>query len=317
MIAQKANQKSSFKFFKYTKANFYDKELINNGSIHTEVAQDKLNTSAWNFINSFEQNVLSKIQKHKSIVELFGKCYYGVKTALNEAFVTENNLGSYNVLKDVYDGKDLKKWATPQPFKKMIVFESKSTSKNFGKLSEDVAFEKMKETYPEIFNHLGPFIEKAKKRFDKGEFWWELRNCAYYDLFEKPKIIFPNLQNNNKFAFDETGVYLNAPAVFLPSNDKALLAVLNSKVVWHFLKSVCVIRSGVYIEVKPQYFEQIPIPNIDDTIQNKLTVLADKAIQVKTNNQQADITEIENQIDQLVYQLYELTEEEIKIVEGK
>jgi adenine-specific DNA-methyltransferase len=316
LIAQKANQKSSFKFFKYTKANFYDKELINNDSIHTEVAQDKLNTSAWNFINSFEQNVLTKIQSHNTIGEKYGKCFRGIITGLNEAFVTENNLGGYNVLKDVYDGKDLKKWATPQPFKKMIVFESKSTSKAFGKLSEDVAFEKMKAGYPEIFSHLEPFKEKAKKRFDKGEFWWELRNCAYYDLFDKPKIIFPNLQNTNKFALDDTGVYLNAPAVFLPSNDKALLAVLNSKVVWHFLKSICVIRSGGYIEVKPQYFEQIPIPNIDATIQNKLTVLADKAIQAKTKNQQADITEIENQIDQLVYQLYELTAEEIKIVEG-
>ncbi len=316
LIAQKSNYKSNFKFFKYTKANFYDKELLNNVSMYTEVAQDKLNTSAWNFINSSEQNVLSKIQKHKSIVELFGKCYYGVKTALNEAFVTENNLGGYNVLKDVYDGKDLKKWATPQPFKKMIVFESKSTSKTFGKLSEDVAFEKMKVAYPEIICHLEPFKEKAKKRFDKGEFWWELRNCAYYNLFEKPKIIFPNLQNNNKFAFNDTGVYLNAPAVFLPSNDKALLAVLNSKVVWHFLKSVCVIRSGGYIEVKPQYFEQIPIPKINPTIQNTLTVLADKAIQARTKNQQADITEIENQIDQLVYQLYDLTEEEIAVIES-
>jgi hypothetical protein len=317
LITQKANHKSNFKFFKYTKANFYDKELLNNVSIYTEVAQEKLNTSAWNFINSFEQNVLLKIQNNKPIVELYGKCYYGVKTALNEAFVTENNLGSYNVLKAVYDGKDLKKWATPQPFKKMIVFESKSTFKNFGKLSEVLAFEKMKDVYPEIFNHLEPFKEKAKKRFDKGEFWWELRNCAYYNLFEKPKIIFPNLQNTNKFAFDESGVYLNAPAVFLPSNDKALLAVLNSKVVWHFLKSVCVIRSGGYIEVKPQYFEQIPIPNIDSKTQIKLTELAEKAIQEKAHNQQADITAIENQIDQLVYQLYELTEEEIKIVEGK
>jgi len=315
LIAQKANHKSHFKFFKYTKANFYNKELLSNKSIYTEVAQDKLNTSAWNFINSFEQNILAKIQSHKTIEEKFGRCFRGIITGLNEAFVTENKLGSYSVLRDVYDGKDLKKWATPRSFKKMIVFESKSTSKNFGKLSEDVAFEKMKETYPEIFNHLEPFKEKALMRFDKGEFWWELRNCAYYDFFEKPKIIFPNLQNNNKFAFDETGVYLNAPAVFLPSNDKALLAVLNSKVVWHFLKSVCVIRSGGYIEVKPQYFEQIPIPNFDDNIKTKLTELAEIAIREKNNNQQADIKTVETQIDQLVYQLYELTEEEIKIIE--
>ena len=209
----------------------------------------------------------------------------------------------------------MKKWATPIPIKKLIVFENKSTSRAFGKISEELAFEKMKDAYPEIFDHLEPFKDKGKQRFDKGEFWWELRNCAYYDLFNKPKIIFPNLQNTNKFAFDDTGVYLNAPAVFLPSNEKALLAILNSKVVWYFLKSICVIRSGGYIEVKPQYFEQIPIPNIDATTQSKLAELVENAIQEKSNNQQADISKIENQIDQLVYQLYDLTEEEIQIIE--
>jgi adenine-specific DNA-methyltransferase len=72
-------------------------------------------------------------------------------------------LGSYTVLKDVYDGKDLKKWATPRPFKKMIVFESKSTSKIFGKLSEDLAFEKMKVAYPEIIQSSCAFQRESKK----------------------------------------------------------------------------------------------------------------------------------------------------------
>ncbi len=315
LIVQKSTNKNNFKFFKYTKSNFYDKELLYNETVFVEVNQVKLNSSAWNFINSFEQNILAKIQKHKTLRELFGKCYYGIKTALNEAFVTQGDLGNYAELKDVYDGKDLKKWATPVSFKKMIVFESKSTAKQFGKLSEDAAFNKMKEVYPEIFRHLEPFREKAIKRFDKGEFWWELRNCAYYDLFEKPKIIFPNLQNTNKFAFDETGVYLNAPAVFLPSNEKSLLAILNSKVVWHFLKSVCVIRSGGYIEVKPQYFEQIPNPNANENTKATLAQLAEKLINERKQNKQAATTDLEYQIDQLVYQLYNLTEEEIAIIE--
>ena len=94
-----------------------------------------------------------------------------------------------------------------------------------------------------------------------------MRNCAYYDLFEKPKIIFPNLQNSNKFALDSEGVYINAPAVFLPNSSKTLLCVLNSKVVWKFLLSICVVRSGGYIEVKPQYFEQIPIPKFKNEIE--------------------------------------------------
>lgn len=186
----------------------------------------------------------------------------------------------------------------------------------FGKLCEGEALEKMGKVYPDIFKHLEPFKEKAAKRHDKGEYWWELRNCACYDLFEKPKIIFPNLQNKNKFAYDDKGVYLNAPAVFLPSNDKAVLAVLNSKVVWHFLKSICVVRSGGYIEVKPQYFEQIPVPTIEGSIKLKLIELAETAIQERSNNQQADISRIENQIDQLVYQLYGLTGEEIDVIEN-
>jgi len=47
-----------------------------------------------------------------------------------------------------------------------------------------------------------------------------------------------------------------------------------------------------------------------------LTELADKAIQEKTNNQQADTTEFETNLDKMIYELYDLTEEEIKIVEG-
>lgn len=135
-------------------------------------------------------------------------------------------------------------------------------------------------------------------------------------MFEKPKIIFPNLQNTNKFSFDDTGVYLNAPAVFLPSDDKSLLGILNSKIVWHFLKSICVIRSGGYIEVKPQYFEQIPIPTIDGKTKLILVGLVEDAINKRNQNPNADISGIEQQIDQLVYQLYDLTEEEIGIVEG-
>ena len=316
LIAQKINQKSNFKFFKYNKTNFNDKGLLNDVSVYTEVSQNKLNSSAWNFINPFQQNILLKIQKHNTVAYTYGKCFRGIITGLNEAFVIENTLGNYDVLKDVYDGKDLKKWVTPNPFKKMIVFESKSTSKKYGKLSEVEAFEEVKKEYPEVIKYLEPFAERAKKRFDKGEYWWELRNCAYYHLFEKPKIIFPNLQNTNKFVFDDKGIYLNNPAVFLPSDNKALLAILNSKVIWYFLKSICVIRSGGYIEVKPQYFEQIPIPEIDPKTEAKLIELAENAIQERTNNQQADISAIETQIDQLVYQLYELTEDEKKIIEG-
>ncbi len=103
--------------------------------------------------------------------------------------------------------------------------------------------------------------------------------------------------------------------MFLPSDDLALLAILNSKVVWYFLTSVCVIRSGGYIEVKPQYFEQIPIPEVDPQTQKALGDLARSAIDARQQNPQADIADIEAQIDKLVYQLYALTAEEVAVIE--
>src|SRR5690554_1306312 len=257
---------------------------------------------------------------------------------------------------------------------------------NNGYGDENFFLSKLTSDFPEIRNHLVKFEEKGIKRYEKGESRWELRNCAYYDLFEKPKIIFPNLQNSNKFCLDSEGAYINTPAVFLPSDSKTLLCILNSKLVWKFLESICVIRSGGYIEVKPQYFEQIPIPafkneeefekkadviinrtsdfqNVDLNFQKylnknfKLDVLSrklqswhtlefsefinelKKAIKkaggeklskldemewmelFETKKKEAlelkaEIDQTDREIDLLVYELYGLTDEEIKIVEG-
>ncbi|MCH2218516.1 MAG: hypothetical protein MK076_10690, partial [Flavobacteriales bacterium] len=203
-----------------------------------------------------------------------GKCYYGVKTALNEAFIIPKSYEVSKHIKPIYEGKELSKWTNSESVQQLILFKSKWTKKEYGEdITEEIGIQKLTSDYPELLSHILPLEERAKKRYDKGDFFWELRNCAYYDLFEKPKVVFPNLQNGNKFSFDETGAYINAPAVILPTNDRFLTAILNSKLVWYFLTNICVVRSGGYIEVKPQYFEQIPIP----TITNK------EALKIKTN----------------------------------
>ena len=306
---------NAFNYLKIEETQYRDKENLFLKSNFIELSQDSLRNEVWNFRNERESKILAKLSQNKSLRELYGKCFYGIKTALNEAFVLNEKISDHVELKPVYDGKDIKKWSTLLPFKWMVVFQSKSTTYRFGKLSEQVAKEKMIREFPEIFNHLLPFEELAKKRYDKGEYWWELRNCAYYDLFGLPKIIFPNLQNSNKFAFDDSGSFLNAPSVFLPTKDKHLLGILNSKLTWYFLTSICVVRNGGYIEVKPQYFEQIPIPEISIEVKTILTDMVDKILVAKKNNSTFNTNELEKEIDQLVYELYGLTKEEIKIIE--
>lgn len=145
-------------------------------------------------------------------------------------------------------------------------------------------------SYLSVKEHLDQYYPQLEKRYDKGRTPYNLRNCAYQDLFYSPKIIWGNLQNSNKFSFDESGSVISAPACMLPTDNKALLCVLNSKVVWTFLTNICVVRNGGYIEVKPQYFEQIPVPeNIKDDaneIKVCLDALADTMLDLNKSLQQ-------------------------------
>jgi methylase of polypeptide subunit release factors len=318
MASKSDNINESFDFLKVNKTIYNDKKNIFNAEYFSRISHQSLLADVWHFRNDFEHELLSRLNQNKRIIDIFGKCYRGILTGLNEAFIINQEISNDQDLKPVFDGKDIKKWFTPSTSKWMIIFASKFTQLNFGKLTEEDALQKMKKQYANIFNHLLNFQKKANKRYDKGEYWWELRNCTYYHLFPQPKIIFPNLQNSNKFCFDESGTYLNAPAVFLPISvkEKYLLGILNSQVIWYFLRNICVVRSGGYIEVKPQYFEQIPIPKISHRDQDILTQLVDQILNAKKSDPNADTTTLETEIDQMVYQLYNLTAEEIQIIES-
>ena len=261
------------------------------------IEQDSLDTDNWSFKNKQSFNIITKLRRHPLIIKKYGKTYYGIKTALNEAFIiSKDNKTDTEFIKPVYEGRELNKWSNVAPVQSVIVIKSKWTRAHFGNLAEVEALEKIKGILPDIIKHLLPFEQKAKARYDKGDYWWELRNCAYYHLFEQPKVIFPNLQNTNKFSLDEKGIYINAPAVMLSlshlknpvAEGKFLLCLLNSKIIWYFLKSICVMRSGGYIEVKPQYFEQIPIPDIPEKDQAPLMNKAD--LMINLNNAKHETT---------------------------
>jgi adenine-specific DNA-methyltransferase len=318
LASKSYNVHEIFDFIKVNKTLYDDRVNLFNPEHFSRISHQSLLGEVWHFRNDGEQELLNKLNKNNRIIDIFGKCYRGILTGLNEAFIINKKMSNDPELKPVFDGKDIKKWVTPSADKWMIIFASKSTQLNFGKLTEDDALERMKKQYSSIFKHLLNFQKKAKKRYDKGQYWWELRNCAYYDLFTQPKIIFPNLQNSNKFCFDKSGTYLNAPAVFLPISvkEKYLLGILNSRLIWYFLRNICVVRSGGYLEVKPQYFEQIPIPQISNLDQDILTQLVYQILTAKKADPNADTSALEAEIDQMVYQLYELTPEEIKIIEG-
>ncbi len=380
------NQHAIDESFEYIKIPKSSQSAVIDIDFHELVSVDQtsLDIENWSFKSNHAVELIEKLKQNKTVRDVYGKCYYGVKTALNEAFILPNTFPLGEHVKPIYEGKELEKWIAAESVQQLILFESRWTKKSYGnEISESEAIEKLKMEFPNLIHQILQFDDRAKNRFDKGDFFWELRNCAYYDLFEKPKVVFPNLQNSNKFAYDETGTYINAPAVILPTNDKFLVAIFNSKLVWYFLTNICVVRNGGYIEVKPQYFEQIPIPNISEIQANELTHITNELISKTTETQklqskfhklvlskysnikltkklenwfELDFTEfkkelikqkitfllseesewieyfeeqirnyrfistkisnMENEVNQLVYQIYGLNSDEIKIVEG-
>jgi hypothetical protein len=102
---------------------------------------------------------------------------------------------------------------------------------------------------------------------------------------------------------------------FIPSNDKVLLGILNSKMGWWLISKYCTaIQNGYQLIWK--YFSQIPIISGNDIVRKKISDLVNEILSIKKQNPPANTTDLEIQIDQLVYQLYGLTEEEIKIIES-
>lgn len=313
----------------YVKENYY--------SVNQLVLDDK----GWSLADDRTQALLAKISsKGVPLGEyVAGKVYYGIKTGLNEAFVIDaatrerliaEDPKSTELIKPFLAGRDVKRYEQPKSDKYLILMPKGWTREKSGDALNPLAW--LKENYPAIANHLLPFANAAEKRYDKGEYWWELRACDYYAEFEMPKIIYPNICKQPEFTFDRSGVYSNQKCFIIPIEDIYLLGTLNSSLTYYLFRSILPKLRGDFYEPSYVYFKDFPIRLIDTTdpedsirhdhivsLVDSMLSLHKQLQEVRTPQEktslQRQIEATDRQIDALVYELYGLTEEEIKIVE--
>jgi hypothetical protein len=121
---------------------------------------------------------------------------------------------------------------------------------------------------------------------------------------------------------DEEFYYGHSISPFKPfdeyKNDlEFILGIVNSQLLsWYGSFVLPNFGKDVFPKMNPNDIKELPIPNVVNKAKSSLIILVDKIIEAKKQNSSADTTDLETQIDQLVYKLYELTEEEIKIIEG-
>lgn len=334
LIVRKSAPKDTFKACRVTTLHFDSLEsYINNNSYL--VRQTTLQDSGWSLIDKSADVVLSKIKNKGMPLGKQFAIHYGVKTGLNDAFVIDKatkeqlileDRKSIELIKPLATGRDIKRYGAVDLDKFIIVIPNGWTRAKSCNTHD--AWKWFKSNYPSIAKHLAPFEKQASARYDRGEFWWELRPCDYYEEFDTTKIIYPRINNKPSFTLDGRSCFLPDTAFFISSSSKYLLGILNSRLMRFYSMHTCSTLIGGYYEFRSQYVEQFPIASSNGDIgsrieslvdarlklEQKLCVIRDKLTDERTYLEE-EAEKLDVEIDALVYKLYGITEDEKKVIE--
>jgi len=292
-----------------------------------QMSQSRLNKESWIFKPENILKIKDKIKSKGIILKnlKYIHIYRGITTGCNPAFIInkeiknqliQNDNNNSNIIKPVLRGKDIKKWNIKYNDLYLIA------TKNGINVEKD---------YPFIFKYLTEFEDKLKKRQDKGNHWSNLRNCAYYEKFDEKKLLYTRMSKNFFTVYDDEHYYLVDSAFMISVNKeegyiKSLSALLSSNLIDFYMKLLADVLRGKTLAVKKIYVEQLPIVDIDENNQNTLSELVDEILDLSKNlertnipterkliQQQINITD--KKINELVYKLYDITDEEIQIIE--
>ncbi len=310
----------------------------------------RLVSGAWSLEPERERAVFRKIAKAGVPLEKYvaARIFYGIKTGLNEAFeitgaerkrLTREAPGCADLIKPFLGGQDIRRYAIRDTGRFLIVIPSGWTRQQMGgsARSEREAWIWLTKSHSAMARHLESFSDALRKRQDKGEFWWELRPCDYYDVLSRAKIVYPDIAKGPRFYLDTAGTFISNTAYCLGSDDPYLLGILNSKLFWFVIGKLSIpfgTRAGEFrYRLIYQYMAKAPIRTInaessdDRRAHDRLVALVRRMLalnrQLGDANSPPARTPIERQIaaadaeiDRLVFELYGLTEEEMKVASG-
>ena len=295
-----------------------------------QIRQDELKSDGWRLESPGVLRLLEKLRRvGKPLREFVGaRVSRGLTTGLNEAFVVDRTTrdrlirehkSSVEILKPYMRGKDIDRWRAEFADQFVVKIESSENKDHpWSGKSKKEAEEIFAKTYPAIYSHFENLRKELIKRDDQGNYFWEQRSCKYWQEFEKPKIVSTKISIRPTFALDLERRYLGNTTYFFPSAAAGhfLLGLLNSNLFFTYAKKVFVEKQGGWFEVQPDGLEAFPIPVVPSEKQKPVERLVEQILSAKQRDAGADVSALEREIDVLVYALYALTPDEIKIVEA-
>ena len=256
--------------------------------------------------------------------------YRGVTTGLNAAFVIDEDTrqalvdedpASADLIRPWLRGRDVRRWRADWKGLHAIATASSANADWpwSGAKTEADALAVFRKTYPSIHRHLSQFEGKLRRRQDKGRFFWELRSCAYYQAFARPKIVYPEIATEMRAFRDPKGHLTGNTCYILPTDDVCLLAILNSRLLdfWFRLAMPCLDDpfDGGDMRFLAADTQHTPIAPAKPAAARRLAALADRIQSARQSDPAADTTPQEREIDQTVFTLYGLDQTDIATID--
>ena len=320
-------KKNLFVYEKFYKLNFqeFKRQFVERQSMFGSYPQDYLDEKEWSFSDKKQLMLKEKIENgHLSLKNIEGvKIYRGVTTGYNPAFIISNEQrnkliaedhNNSKIIKNMLQGRNIRKWYYNESEENLI----------FTRRGTDI------EKFPFIKKHLYGFYDNLKPKTPEdstkgrkpGNYkWFEiLDNTAYYREFEKSeKIIWGLTADKWAYTLDTEQHYLPSNAYILTSETipiRFILGLLNSKLLRYYFGFIGVMTAGGAYTLKALTIEALPIAIGTKQQQKEIALKVENILNAKATNKQTDVSSSEHEIDCLVYNLYGLSENEIKIVEG-
>ncbi len=330
--------------FKYYEPTLNDKDDLKS-TPSLLMKQNALSTESFIFANATLLDLRDKIESVGTPLKDWDiQIYRGILTGCNEAFIIptekrdailkncddtqkdEKGMSererTKELIKPILRGKDIKRYSYEWADLWVINTHNGYTSAFKFKIPPiDI------EKYPTLKAHLDSHYNAIVTRSDQGDTPYHLRNCAYLEDFEKEKIVYGEIVQEPRFYLDngecELGYFYAEATSFILTGEhlRYLLGMLHSKLIT-FVFKIFYAGGGLGesgYRYKKAFIERLPIPQITEKNQelaDKITDGAKQILALKEKDPKANTQKLEKEIDALVYQLYNLTNEEIKIIEN-
>ena len=229
-------------------------------------------------LSDIEQRIKAKIEAIGTPLKDWDiQINYGIKTGFNDAFIINGEKKaeliaqdpkSAEIIRPILRGRDIKRYG--YEFADLYLINTHNGVKEKGIKRIDI------DDYPAIKAHLDSFYQQLEKRQDKGDTPYNLRNCAYIEDFSKQKIVYPNMTKFMPFLLDKKNFMTNQKCFIMTGEKLAYLtAFFNSNIFKICYRDNFPDLQGGTRELSKIFFEQVKIPDVEDSIDIDFDILVD------------------------------------------